>query len=72
MAIEYKSNDDEFNEVKTDYRGNVMYSSMISKLCEYNFRSEFILKILVDMLKENSQQQIMILAHNKNISKIFI
>ena len=68
-GIEYKVNDDDFNEVKLDFRGKVAYSSMISKLCEYNRRSEFILKVLTDMLEENPAQQIMILAHNKNILK---
>ena len=66
-AIEYKINDDEFNEVKTDFRGNVLYSSMISKLCAYNRRTEFILNIIDAMFKENNDQQMMILAHNKNI-----
>jgi hypothetical protein len=68
-AIKYDVNDDEFNEVKTDFRGNPAYSSMISKLCEYNRRSEFILKVLTDMFTINPSQQIMILAHNKNILK---
>jgi superfamily II DNA or RNA helicase len=68
-AIEYKVDDDDFNEVKLDFRGKPAYSSMISKLCEYNRRSEFILKILSDMLLINPDQQIMILAHNKNILK---
>lgn len=68
-AIEYYVDDDEFNEVKLDYRGKPQYSTMISKLCEYNRRSEFILKVLSDMLKENPNQQIMILAHNKNLLK---
>ena len=68
-AIEYYVDDEEFNEVKLDYRGNVAYSTMISKLCEYNRRSEFILKVLSDMLQENPSQQIMVLAHNKNILK---
>ena len=40
---------------------------MISKLCQYNKRSEFIIKVVSDMLEENPSQQIMILAHNKNI-----
>jgi superfamily II DNA or RNA helicase len=66
-AIEYKVNDDEFNEVKLDFRGKPAYSSMISKLCEYNRRTEFILKVVKDMFQENPKQQIMILAHNKNI-----
>ena len=68
-GIEYQVNDDEFNEVKTDFRGKPAYSTMISKLCEYNRRSEFILKILVDMLTENPNQQIMILGQYKNILK---
>ena len=68
-AIEYYVDDDDFNEVKLDYRGKPQYSTMISKLCEYNRRSEFILNVLSDMLKENSDQQIMILAHNKNLLK---
>jgi superfamily II DNA or RNA helicase len=55
--------------VKTDFRGNTAYSTMISKLCEYNRRSEFILKVIIDMLSENPSQQIMILAHNKNVLK---
>ena len=68
-AIQYYVDDDEFNEVKLDYRGKPQYSTMISKLCEYNRRSEFILKVLSDMLKENPNQQVMILAHNKNLLK---
>jgi superfamily II DNA or RNA helicase len=68
-GIEYHVDDDDFNNVITDFRGNVAYSSMISKLCEYSRRSEFILKILVDMLKDDAKQQIIILAHNKNLLK---
>ena len=68
-AIEYNVNDEEFNKVVLDYRGNPAYSTMISKLCEYNRRSEFILKVLSDMILENPLQQVMILAHNKNLLK---
>ncbi len=68
-GIEYYVDDDDFNEVKLDYRGKPQYSTMISKLCEYNRRSEFILKVLSDMLTENPNQQVMILAHNKNVLK---
>ena len=68
-GIEYKVNDEEFNEVKYDYRGNPQFSTMITKLCSYNRRSEFILKVLSDMLIENPNQQIMILAHNKSLLK---
>jgi len=66
-AINYKVNDAEFNEMKYDYRGNPLYSTMISKLCNYNHRSEFILNVLKHELEENNDQQIMILAHNKTL-----
>jgi superfamily II DNA or RNA helicase len=68
-AVNYVNDDADFNEVVYDFRGNVQYSTMISKLCSYNRRSEFILKVLTDMLIENGSQQIMILAHNKNLLK---
>ena len=68
-AIEYHVEDDDFNHVITDFRGNVSYSSMISKLCEYNRRSEFIIKVVVNLLNDNPTQQIIILAHNRNLIK---
>jgi superfamily II DNA or RNA helicase len=66
-AIEYKTEDDEFNETVFDYRGNPAFSTMISKLCTYNRRSEFLLEVVQRELAEKSGQQIMILAHNKNL-----
>tara|TARA_Y100000816_G_scaffold199685_1_gene146453 strand:+ start:2291 stop:3922 length:1632 start_codon:yes stop_codon:yes gene_type:complete len=66
-AIQFRSNSDEFNEIITNYRGDIMHANMISKLCSFNPRSEFILKVLKDMLHENADQQIMILAHNKSL-----
>ena len=66
-AIHYKVDDEDFNEIKYDYRGNPLYSTMISKLCSYNHRSEFILKVLETELRNNNEQQIMILAHNKSL-----
>jgi superfamily II DNA or RNA helicase len=66
-AIKYISNDSGFNENMTDFRGNPAYSSMISKLCRYNDRSEFILKIVGDLIKNYNNEQIMILSHNKNL-----
>ena len=66
-AIQYKTMDEDFNEIKYDYRGNPQYSTMISKLCTFNPRSELILHILINELKINPEQQIMLLAHNKNL-----
>jgi len=68
-SIEYRTDDDEFNEIVYDFRGNPQFSTMIGKLCNYNRRSEFILQVLTDMIKENPDQQIMILGQYKNILK---
>jgi superfamily II DNA or RNA helicase len=68
-SFEYNNDDEEFSEVKTDYRGNIQYSTMISKLCTFNRRTEYILEIIQLMFEENKNQQMMILAHNKNILK---
>lgn len=68
-AVEYKIDDEEFNEIVYDFRGNPQFSTMITKLCNYNRRSEFILQVLGDMLRENPNQQVMILAHNKSLLK---
>lgn len=70
-ALEYRSHDEEFEETQLDFRGKPAFSTMISKICQYNRRSEFILKVLGDMLKENPKQQVMILAHNRNILTYF-
>jgi len=64
-AIEFKVENDEFNEIEYDYRGNPKYSTMISKLCNFNIRSELIVYIISKELEINPNQQIMILAHNK-------
>jgi len=66
-AIEFESNDEEFNTIVYDYRGNPQYSTMISKLCSFYDRSNFILKVLKDTFTKNPAQQIIILAHNKNL-----
>lgn len=65
-AVLFEDHDnDEYNEVKTDFRGNPMYSSMITKLCENENRTSMIVNVIHHELKENNEQQIMILAHNK-------
>ena len=66
-GIQYYIADNEFNEVETDYRGNPKFSTMISKLCNYGRRSDFILDVLRRELEQNESQQVMILAHNKSL-----
>ena len=68
-AINYTSRDTEFNEIEYDFRGNPKYSTMISKLCNYGPRSDFIIKVVDDLLKEDESKQIMILCHNRSLLK---
>jgi superfamily II DNA or RNA helicase len=66
-GITFQSKDEEFNELELDFRGQTAASKMLSKICNYNYRSEFILKVLRDMIAENPKQQIMMIASYKNI-----
>jgi len=66
-AVRYISNDPEFNEVDVDFRGMPKYSTMISKLCEYGPRSDFIIRIIKDLVAEEPENQIMILCHNRSL-----
>ena len=66
-AMHYKTNDTEFNEVELDYRGNTKYSTMISKLCAFGPRSEFIVSLVRDLFTEYPEKQVMILGHNRNL-----
>lgn len=65
MSIEFKTNDREFNETEYDFRGSPKYSTMISKLCDFGPRSDFIVKVIEDLLKTYPEKQIMVLAHNR-------
>ncbi len=64
-AIEYVSGDSDFERVVVDRRGEISYSSMISKLCDYTLRSKFIVRVVADLFEEDPARQIMILAHNR-------
>ena len=50
-AITYKTKDDEFNETVYDWQGKPQISTMISKLCSYSNRTEFIIKVLCDFIE---------------------
>jgi len=65
-AIQYKCQDSEFNETELDYRGKPKFSTMIVKLCSFGPRSDLIVKVLADLLKESSNQ-IMVLCHNRSL-----
>ena len=74
-GIEYISSDPQFNETECDFRGQTKYSTMISKLCDFGPRSDFIVRVLSDLVKEGrdleQEPQIMVLCHNRSLLKYF-
>jgi superfamily II DNA or RNA helicase len=67
-VINYKIDDDEeFNNIEYDFRGNIKYSTMISKLANYEYRNIFILNVLENELLVKPEQQFILLAHNKSL-----
>jgi len=66
-AVTYKTNDDEFNETILDYKGQPQISSMISKLCSYNRRTEFIIKVLNDFIKVDDADDETIIEHKQKM-----
>ena len=72
-ALEFISSDPQFNETEYDFRGQAKYSTMITKLCDFNRRSEFIVQVLADLIEESNVKetsaQIMVLSHNKSLLK---
>lgn len=66
-AIQYVTNDRDFNEVEYDFRGNPKYSTMITKLCAFGPRSDFIVRAIGDLVLENPENQIMVLCHNRSL-----
>ena len=51
----------------TDYRGNVKYSSFISKLCACGQRTRFISELIVTELASRGAQQILVLSQYRSL-----
>jgi superfamily II DNA or RNA helicase len=66
-AIQFKTADRQFNETEYDFRGSPKYSTMITKLCQFGPRTDFIVRVISDLILENPHKQIMVLAHNREL-----
>jgi len=52
-SVEYSDpKDEKYNEVEHDFRGNVKYATMMSKICEHRPRLDFLFRLLVDLVEE--------------------
>jgi superfamily II DNA or RNA helicase len=66
-VIHYSHADPEYNEPILDFRGNPAFSSMVARLCAASHRSDFLVRVLADLVEESPQAQIMVLAHQRNL-----
>jgi superfamily II DNA or RNA helicase len=66
-AMQYTHHHEEYITEKFDYRGNIQYSTMINVISDFPPRRRFILKILDDLLAEDSEKQIMVLSHKRDL-----
>ena len=57
-GIEFVSRDTEFSATEYDFRGMPKYSTMISKLCDFGPRTDFITKCLMDLFIERSAKEL--------------
>lgn len=70
-VIHYKIDNNEYNSVELDNRGQVKYSNMISKISNFNHRSDFIIKTIINELYINPKQQFIVLSHNRSTLNYF-
>ena len=67
-GIQYEDvHDIEFNTVEYDFRGNVKYSTMVSRISDHLPRCRFLVRVIQDLILENSNNQIMILSHKRDL-----
>lgn len=64
-AVEYITPDEDFNRVEYDYTGRVKHSTMISKLCTFSPRSDFVIRMIRDLFDEAPEKQMIVLCHNR-------
>ena len=63
----FSTPDEDFNNIILNFQGQPQYSSMISKISNFAPRSDFIIEILKHSLKNNPNQQVIILTNNKSM-----
>lgn len=68
-AITYKTTDEEFNSTILDFKGQPQISSMISKLCAYNRRTEFIISSLTNFIQVENVSEETVRQHKQKMDE---
>jgi len=66
-AIQFDYNDEKYREEQRDFRGNIKYSTMINQISDFGPRRMFLMRVLQDLITENSEKQIMVLSHKRDL-----
>jgi superfamily II DNA or RNA helicase len=67
-AIQFDHSDEKrYREEQRDVRGNIKYSTMINQISDFGPRRIFLMRVLQDLIKENSEKQIMVLSHKRDL-----
>ena len=61
----FKSDDEVYNRTEANWKGETQFSSMITKVCGFAPRNEFLLTVLKHLLTDERNKQIMILSQNR-------
>ena len=67
-AIQFDHSDEKkYREEQRDFRGNIKYSTMINQISDFEPRKMFLTRVLQDLIQENSEKQIMVLSHKRDL-----
>ena len=67
-AIQFDHSDEKrYREEQRDGRGNIKYSTMINQISDFGPRRLFLMRVLQDLIQENSEKQIMVLSHKRDL-----
>lgn len=66
-ALQYNHPHEEYTTEHFDMRGTIQYSTMVSQISDFLPRKQFIVRVLRDLMEEDSGKQIMVLSHKRDL-----
>jgi superfamily II DNA or RNA helicase len=66
-AIHFRSEDEEYTNVPTNYMGDLLYSTLVSQISKFLPRIQFIVRVMTDMLNEFPDRQIIGLSFTRDL-----
>lgn len=67
-VYKFKCNDPEYNTVTHMFNGKINMTAMLSNICSYRPRTQYIVKIILEVLKD-ANRQVLVLGERRNLLK---